>query len=216
MRLEYRLTESDFLEAQEKHGGVWTKLLLIWGVLLIAAGVGSFVLRPRHYSDGILPILLGLFFLFGLRLLALRSFRRDQRFQQPVEAIISDSGIDAFSPTGSTKSAWGAFIRYAESEHLFLLYQGPHVFSIFPKRAFAPKDEESFRGLLNDKLGATSAAYGKRISPRILSGGYRISSTPCDGDSEHSLVPSLNVGCVLRRSYRLITPIVCAPVSFGV
>jgi len=166
MRLEYRLTESDLLEAQGKHGGVWTRLLRIWGALLIAAGVGSLVMRPRHYSDAVLPILLGLFFLFGLRLLALRSFRRDQRLQQHFEAIISESGIDSSSPTGSTKSTWGAFTRYVESKHLFLLYQAPHVFSIFPKRAFAPGDEESFRALLNDKLGAASAAYGKRISPR--------------------------------------------------
>jgi YcxB-like protein len=166
MRLEYKLTERDLLEAQAKHGGVWTKVLRIWGVLLIAAGVTSLVIRPRHYSNAVLPILMGVFFFFGLRLLALRSFRRDQRLQQPFEAIISDSGIDASSPTGSSKSTWGAFIRYVESKHLFLLYQAPHVFSIFPKRAFVPEDEESFRRLLNDKLGAASAAHRKRISPR--------------------------------------------------
>lgn len=144
----------------------WTELVRIWGVLLIAAGVGSLVIRPRHYSESILPILLGLFFVFGLRLRVLRSFRRDHRLQQHFEAVVSESGIDVSGPTGSSKSTWDAFIRYVESKNLFLLYQAPHAFSVFPKRAFAPGDEESFRGLLNDRLGAASAAHRKRISPR--------------------------------------------------
>ncbi|MGC2248940.1 MAG: YcxB family protein [Terriglobales bacterium] len=80
--------------------------------------------------------------------------------------MISETGIDSSSPTGSTQSTWSAYTRYVESRNLFLLYQAPHVFSLLPKRAFAPGEEESFRGLLNAKLGAATAAHRRKISPQ--------------------------------------------------
>jgi|SRR6185295_8033690 hypothetical protein len=166
MRVTYKLSENDLLEAQGKHGGVWTKAIRVWGLLLILAGLVSIASNAKQYANVILPILLGLFFLFGLRLLVRRSFRQDNRLQQPFEAAISQDGIDVSSPTGSSKYAWSAFTRYLESKNLFLVYQAPKVFNVFPKRAFAPGEEESFRNLLSERLGTASVAHRKRISPQ--------------------------------------------------
>jgi len=41
MRVTYKLSENDLLEAQGKHGGVWTKAIRVWGLLLILAGLVS-------------------------------------------------------------------------------------------------------------------------------------------------------------------------------
>jgi hypothetical protein len=47
------------------------------------------------------------------------------------------------------------------------VYQAPKVFNVFPKRAFAIGEEESYRTLLSDRLGAASAAHRKKINPRM-------------------------------------------------
>ena len=138
------------------------------GALLIAAALISAIRHPQQYSDVVLPLLLGMFFLFGLRMLVGRSFRRDQRLQQHFEAVVSDEGLDISSPTASTNHTWAAFTRYVESRNLFLLYQAPQVFNVLPKRAFAEGEAEAFRGLLQEKLGAKSEAHGRKISPRVL------------------------------------------------
>jgi hypothetical protein len=166
MRVAYKLGENDLIEAQGKHGGVWTKAIPRFGLLLILAGLGSISLNPKQNAGAILPILIGLFFLFGLKLSIRRSFRQDNRLQQPFEAVVSQDGIDISSTTGSSKYAWSAFTRYVESKNLFLVYQAPKVFNVFPKRAFAPGEEESFRSLLSERVGTTSVALRKTISLR--------------------------------------------------
>ena len=166
MRVAYKLSENDLLEAQSKHGGVWSKAIWVWGLILILAGLGS--IATKQYASAVLPILLGVFFLFGLGLRVRRSFRQDNRLQEQFEVVISQSGIDVSSPTRSSKYAWSAFTRFVESKNLFLVYQAPKVFNVFPKRAFTPGDVESFRSLLSEQLGAASAAHRKRISPQTL------------------------------------------------
>jgi hypothetical protein len=51
MRVSYKLTERDVLEAQGKHGGLWTKLLPIWGLLVLAAGLVSLVHDPNQFPS---------------------------------------------------------------------------------------------------------------------------------------------------------------------
>jgi YcxB-like protein len=166
MRVTYKLSEDDLIEAQGRHGGLRTKAIFVFGLLLILAGLGSIALNPKQNAGAILPILIGLFFLFGSRVSIRRSFRQDNRLQQPFEAVVSQDGIDISSPTVSSKYAWSSFTRYVESKNLFLVYQAPKVFNVFPKRAFAPGEEESFRSLLSERVGTTSVAHRMRISPQ--------------------------------------------------
>jgi hypothetical protein len=46
------------------------------------------------------------------------------------------------------------------------VYQAPKVFNVFPKRAFAAGEEESFHSLLSERVGTTSVAHRMRISPQ--------------------------------------------------
>jgi hypothetical protein len=166
MTIDFTLTEDDFLEALRMHRGVWAKLLTLWGLLLIALGLISLIANSKQYSNYVVPILAGFFILFGLKFLARRSFRRDLRLQQPLQAVISDSGIEISSPTGSSKQTWDAFIRYVESKNLFLLYQGPQMFNVIPKRAFAQGEEDTLRSILAQRLGTASKAR-RKLSPRL-------------------------------------------------
>ena len=63
---------------------------------------------------------------------------------------------------------WTNFIRYLESKTLFLLYTSPACFNIVPKRALTPSETESFRGLLQEKMGVTMGSHDKKVSPRII------------------------------------------------
>ncbi len=113
------------------------------GLLFIIAGVISLAENPARYANSILPIVAGLFFLFGLRALARSSYRRDNRLPQTFEAVVSDSGLNVSSGTTSSRYAWNAFIRYQESKNLFLIYQALKVFNIVPKNEHSPGERRS-------------------------------------------------------------------------
>jgi hypothetical protein len=78
------------------------------------------------------------------------------------------SGIHWRWKGGQADVEWTNFIRFLESKTLFLLYTSPACFNIVPKRALAPQETDSFRGLLKEKMGATMATHGKRISPGVI------------------------------------------------
>ncbi len=166
MQVSYKLTERDLLEAQGKHGGLGSRLLPIFGLLVLIVSLASVVHDPKQFPSLAGAIVVGLFLLFFRRLQVWFSFRRDNRLQGQFEATISDSGIDVSSLKASSKYDWSAFIRYAETKNLLLVYQAPQVFNVFPKRAFAAGEVDAFRSLLDKNLGAASTAYHKRISPR--------------------------------------------------
>ena len=133
---------------------------------MLAAGLVSLVHDPKQFPTLVGALVVSLFFIFAVRLQVWLSFRRDNRLQDQFEAVISDNGIDVASSRADSKYDWSAFLRYAETKSLFLVYQAPRVFNIFPKRAFAAEEVDEFRRLLDRKLGAASVAYRKRISPR--------------------------------------------------
>jgi len=81
---------------------------------------------------------------------------------------LDDSGIHWAWKGGQADVKWTNFIRFLESNTVFLLYTSPACFNIVPKRAFAPGEIDLFRGLLQDKLGVTMAAHRKAISARVL------------------------------------------------
>jgi hypothetical protein len=172
MRFAYKLTATDLVEAQRKHGGLFTRLVPVWGVCLLVAGVIWIFLGPKQDPTTLIPavigIVLGMFGLFGWELLIKQAFRRDTRLQQPFEAIVSDNGIDVSSPTSSGQFKWSAFTRYVETKNLFLVYQSQNAFNIFPKRAFPSGEEEAFRHLLADRLRSVSADHDKKVSPQTL------------------------------------------------
>ena len=166
MRVSYKLSEKDLLEAREKHGGPRIKLIPIIGILLVASGLGSLVPSSRQFPSAAGSIAMGLFLLFFLRLQVWLSFRRDTRLQDQFEAAISDSRIDLSSSTATSTYSWSAFTRYAETKNLFLVYQSPQAFNVFPKRSFGLQEANEFRSLLDQKFGSASVAHRKRISPQ--------------------------------------------------
>jgi hypothetical protein len=65
---------------------------------------------------------------------------------------ISEEGGHMESPTFDANLKWGLFLRFLESDRVFLLYQTNRMFNLLPKSAFASTDIEEFRQLVRRKL----------------------------------------------------------------
>ena len=64
---------------------------------------------------------------------------------------ISEDGIK--SSEASNIEEWSYFSKYSESNNAFILYRANSIHAIFPKRAFDVDGMDSFRRLLQAKLG---------------------------------------------------------------
>jgi YcxB-like protein len=136
MRVEYTLSEKDFLEAQRAHGGWSSRFLPVIGGLLMLAGMVNLVQNRKQITSALAAVLIGAVLVFGRRLLLSYSYRQDKRLHDHFVATFSDDGIDLAAPTGNSTQSWKAFTRYVESKNVFLLYQGPACLTIFPKSCF--------------------------------------------------------------------------------
>jgi hypothetical protein len=55
-------------------------------------------------------------------------------------------------PTAEAQLKWGNFIRFLESDDIFMLFHSDLIFNILPKRAFAADEIDQFRELLRRKI----------------------------------------------------------------
>lgn len=168
MQASYQLTEKDLLEAQTSHAGSLFRVSQVFGAFLIAAGLADIALAGAQYPQALAAVAVGLFLLFRLRFSAKLSFKRDFAGQGKVEVATSQSGIQFLSAKGTGDLNWDAFVRYAETKHLFMLYPQSSLFNIIPKRAFPPQDLPEFRQVLQRNLAAKSASHTRRFSPKLI------------------------------------------------
>jgi hypothetical protein len=78
------------------------------GLLLITAGVISLAENPARYANSILPILAGLFFLFGLRALARRHTGGTTGFSRLSKLLFLIPALMCPVGTTSSRYAWKA------------------------------------------------------------------------------------------------------------
>jgi len=165
MRFEYTLSEKDFLEAQRAHGGWSSRLLPVFGGLLMLAGIITLVQDQKHMGNAVAVILIGAALAFVRRLLLSYSYRRDQRLHDHFVVTFSDEGVEVSASTGNSTYAWKAFTRYLESKNLFVLYQGTACLNIFPKNCFGSGETDAFRILVQQKLARGENMGRKGLSP---------------------------------------------------
>lgn len=141
--------------------------------LFPAIGLLTFVTNRETKIGTILP----LFILAGIWALLIWGApwfsARSQFLQQPAAKgsrtmTLDGSGVHWRWNGGQADVEWRNFIRFVESKTVFLLYTSPACFNIVPKRAFVAGEAESFRGLLQEKVGLTMADNKRKISPRVI------------------------------------------------
>jgi hypothetical protein len=93
---------------------------------------------------------------FAMRRYFRRLYREDHRFKYDFTAEISEEGIHVTTPFSDAHLKWVAFVRFLESDDIFMVFVAQWNFIIFPKRAFAPGDAEKFRSAVQTNI-ATAA-----------------------------------------------------------
>ena len=82
------------------------------------------------------------------------TFEKDRRFQQEITAEISEDGIHFVTPNSDARTNWGLFVRYLESDKIFVLYQSNQIMNLLPKRSFGSGEVEQFHQLLQQKVSS--------------------------------------------------------------
>ncbi len=164
IKIVYRINESDYMVAHdlyvanEKWIRRWSRRAMPWeGALFLIAGIASLIFTPDRTGPTLL-FLMGIFFLycgFALRRYFRKRYRTDQRFRHDFTLQISENGLHFLTPSSETRASWDAVVRYLESQDIFMLFSAPMIFSIIPKRAFAPGEADTFRDLLDKNLRAS-------------------------------------------------------------
>lgn len=179
MQVTYSLEQKDFyhsLVAHRERTAIlkWSYRLLC-GFLFLLPGVGLVVFATDPHSK--LATAIPLFVLAAIWAMliwaapwwsARSQYLQQPRAQGPRTMTLDGSGVHWQWKGGQADVQWTNFIRFLESKSVFLLYTSPACFNIVPKRAFAPEETKSFRDLLQEKVGDTSVAHQRQISPRVL------------------------------------------------
>ena len=178
MELTYDLTQKDFYDSFMAHrvGSPVSKwsLRLLSGLIFLLPVVGlAALVNPQTTLLSVVPLLafppFSAALIWGIPWWSARSqFLQQPSAQGSKTMTLDESGIQWRWKTGQADVEWTNFIRFLESNTVFLLYTSPACFNIIPKRAFTPGQTQPFRDLLQGKLGAASAAHRKTISPQVL------------------------------------------------
>jgi hypothetical protein len=160
MKIVYRISEQDYMRAHDLfranekplHRRFSRRLMPWFGALLIATQVVYLVVvSDRDPVLSIIGFIVGFFFLycgFALRRYFRRSYQKDQRFKHEFTAEISDEGIEIVTAFSESKMKWPSFVRFLESDEIFMLFLAQWLFLIFPKRAFVAGEANQFRTML--------------------------------------------------------------------
>lgn len=167
MRIVYRVTEEDYLEAydlfvaHEKWLRRMSRRTMPWmGGFILILSIAILASGQDPFLSGAFA-LMGVYFVycgFALKRLFRQRFRKDRRFQSDITADISEEGVHVVTSFEDTQLKWNALVRFLESDRIFMFFHSELIFSVVPKRAFPEAEIEPFRDLLRRKIVATPAS----------------------------------------------------------
>jgi hypothetical protein len=83
-----------------------------------------------------------------------RNWDRYPRMKKEFNITILEDGLQAIDDKGNpSHTAWDNFLRFQESEHLFLLYMSPSLPLCIPKRLIPDGERGGLRSLLSSSIG---------------------------------------------------------------
>jgi hypothetical protein len=166
MNISYRITREDFVDAQKLHRSKGPSVAVrairlgakvLMGSAFLILVILAAVTRNRGLWSNIAPLIV-LLVVWSIAMWVWvplswrRAYAKDRRLQHEFAASISEDGIRLQSVDFDATLKWAAYLRFLESDRIFLLYQTNRMFNLFPKTAFAPGETEEFRQLVRRKL----------------------------------------------------------------
>jgi hypothetical protein len=144
MHIEYQISEDDFVGAaklamrtRSKRSVFTIYALLGFGLLLILGSIVSMIASGSG-TAGLAPFLWGSF-LVSMPLLWAYQFRKQYRKNSLLHdrrsLDVDNAQLHFKTSTSESTSTWASYIRFAENESTFILFQqGNQIFIPIPKR----------------------------------------------------------------------------------
>jgi 4-amino-4-deoxy-L-arabinose transferase-like glycosyltransferase len=166
MNISYRITREDFIDAQKLHRSkgptAFVRAIRLGAKVLVGSAfliliISAAVTRDRGLWSNmarviVLLVVWSLAMWVWVPLSWRRSYAKDRRLEHEFAASNSEDGIHLQSPDFGANLKWALYLRFLESDRIFLLYQTNRMFNLFPKAAFAPGEIDEFRQLVRRKL----------------------------------------------------------------
>lgn len=166
-QINYEISEQDYVDAQKlairNHPRAFTRVvyraLPYWGLL---TGLGAlwvtfwwgfhwdwFMILPLGFAVAALsqPLL--------FKRSARTAYRKSPAFHGPRSAAMDEQGMSVEGPDISSRVKWPFFVKFAEDDKTFVMYQTNQLFSFIPKRQFSQQEISSIREALTQHIPKT-------------------------------------------------------------
>jgi hypothetical protein len=125
------------------------------GIMLVTQALYLIIVPNRDPVLIVAGCSVGLFLLycgFGLRLSFRKSYRNDRRFKDEFTANISTEDVHIVTPFADSHMKWSTFVRFLESDSVFMVFIAQWNFLVLPKRSFTAEQADEFRRLLQQNV----------------------------------------------------------------
>lgn len=161
MPVQIQLTLKDYLRAYRAHAGSVCFFLPILGSTFLIAGIWRLWIESEIFSP-LMSIAFGVFCIVAVPVSVRRNFKANKKLVIPYNVTASSEGLELASEYGNSLTRWQAFVQFAETNDVFLLYTQPRLYHMFPKRFFSPEQLEEFGHLVRAHV-APKKSEGKKI-----------------------------------------------------
>lgn len=165
-KLKGTLTFEEYLECHKILAAkrrLWIRaIMIVYGASMLIYGVAFVSFRP----DLALTIIGAILVVYGsvispiqFRYRVMHNWKRYPRMKKDFDITVSRDGLEIIDDKGNPSySAWDNFLRFRESESLFLLYMSPLLPLCLPKRLVPGPDVEGLRAMLTSSIGRNTGA----------------------------------------------------------
>lgn len=84
----------------------------------------------------------------GAAMSARKAYAAQKTLQHPMTISWSAEGFRSIAQQGDWNIAWSDYLKWAEDDKVILLFQGPRVFNMLPKRVLTPTQVDDFRQIV--------------------------------------------------------------------
>jgi len=158
--INYEISEQDYLDAQKlaikNHPRTFTRVvyrvLPYWG-LLVGLGVFWVMFAWGFHWDNLMILPVG-FTVFALSrpLLVKRAvkaaYRKTRSLHGPRSTAVDEQGMSFEGPDFSSQLKWPFFLKFAEDDKSFIIYQTDQMFFCIPKRQLSQQEISTIREAL--------------------------------------------------------------------
>lgn len=87
-------------------------------------------------------------YFFAAPVFARKAYAAQKTLQHPMTVTWSEDGFKSTAEQGEWNIPWADYLKWTEDSKVILLFQGPRLFNMLPKRVLTPAQIDDFRQML--------------------------------------------------------------------